>query len=451
MSEELPTGWIAARLGDVADDISYGYTASADVNANGPKFLRITDIQNGQVNWQEVPRCPMPDNPRFLLSDQDIVIARTGATTGKSFLIEGLNEPAVFASYLIKVRAGGGVFPKYLSRFMESPSYWGQVQQVSKGTAQPGANASILSDLDLPIAPALEQHRIVAKIDSLFARSSRARDELAHIPKLIERYRQAVLEAAFKGDLTADWRENQGLGSWQTVTVEDVAITIFDGPFGSHLKSDDYSGSGIRVVRLENIGRMSFAMDRETYITTEKYEKLLRHTLIEKDVLFSSFVAEQIRVCLFPGGMTVPAINKADCFCVRLDGDKCIPEFLMYRLAEQSAYEYMRDQVHGATRPRVNLGHLKRFAFSLPSLSEQAEIVSKIAVAFASAERIEAEKLRAEVLSYRLDQSILDQAFTGKLVPQDPTDEPASNLLERIQAARAAAPKAKRGRRAKGG
>src|SRR5580704_13451471 len=103
---ELPEGWAEANVNDLADDITYGFTAKACWDSSGPKFLRITDIQNGRVDWDSVPRCEISPEEMlgYSLRGGDLVFARTGATTGKSFLIKSCPEPAVFASYLIRVR-----------------------------------------------------------------------------------------------------------------------------------------------------------------------------------------------------------------------------------------------------------------------------------------------------------------------------------------------------------
>lgn len=226
---------------------------------------------------------------------------------------------------------------------------------------------------------------------------------------------------------------------------------IFDGPFGSHLKSSDYVAEGARVVRLENIGHLRFNDDKRTYVSLEKYESLKKHTLQADDVLFSAFVDEEVRVCLFPHGANEPAINKADCFCIRVDSTVCDPDWLSYRLACRSTYEQLRQAVHGATRPRINLTTLKSLTLDVPEIEEQREIVSRTRNAFAWIDRLAAEATSARKLIDKLDQAVLAKAFRGELVPQDPDDEPASVLLERIRAERETVPTAKprRGRAAR--
>lgn len=299
----------------------------------------------------------------------------------------------------------------------------------------------------LSLPPLPEQKRIVLKVDGLTTRTARARKDLDRIPTLIARYKRRLLDLAASGNLTKDWQRSDQRTGWNEVSIEEIAEATFDGPFGSNLKSADYVAKGIRVVRLENIGSLSFIREKETYISKKKYEGLKRHTLQADDVLFSSFIAEEIRVCRFPENLPTAAINKADCFCVRPNSDQCLPAFLTFRLAAPQTYEVLKEAVHGATRPRISLKQLKAFAFELPSLDEQQEIVRRVESAFGWLDRLAADHAAAERLLPKLDAAILERAFRGELVPQDPNDEPASVLLDRIKAERAATPKKKRGRK----
>ena len=106
-------------LGDLAELIDYGMTASAVESPVGPKFLRITNIQNNSVDWDSVPwcECDTKEAAKSKLTDGDIVFARTGATTGKSFLIDGCPDESVFASYLIRVRVNDRLSPRFLAHF----------------------------------------------------------------------------------------------------------------------------------------------------------------------------------------------------------------------------------------------------------------------------------------------------------------------------------------------
>jgi type I restriction enzyme S subunit len=373
-------------------------------------------------------RCPVEKD--------DVLYIKDGVTTGIA-VNNHLDEPFSMLSSVALLKPVREIIdPAYLKHWLNSPETFAAMVGQMSGSAIRRLTLTTINGQTLPLPPLPEQRRIVAKLDSLRARSARAREELDRIPKLIERYKQAILAKAFSGELTADWRATHGSDEWEEATVEAVSETIFDGPFGSHLKSDDYVDAGVRVVRLENIGHLEFKADKQTFVSEEKYNQLLRHTLKPDDVIFSSFVDEEIRVCLFPTGLDAPAINKADCFAIRVDGGRCSAKWLTYRLACRSTYETLKGAVHGATRPRINLGTLKALELELPEMAEQDEIIRRIEHAFAWLDKIAAEHASAARLLPRLDQAILAKAFRGELVPQDPTDEPASALVERIKAER---------------
>ncbi len=163
--------WVWTRLGDIALQIQYGYTASADAALTDIRMLRITDIQNNRVNWPSVPGCIIENEEaeRYLLSPNDILIARTGGTIGKSFLVPDAPVKSVFASYLIRVKPPRSVVARYIKIFLESPLYWSQLRAMSAGTGQPNVNGQALGRLELPLPPLAEQKRIVAKVDELMA------------------------------------------------------------------------------------------------------------------------------------------------------------------------------------------------------------------------------------------------------------------------------------------
>ena len=165
----IPEKWKWCHMKWITQKIHYGFTASAAKNGNA-KLLRITDIQDGRVNWETVPFCDVPEKKLTTckLEENDVVIARTGGTIGKSFLLTGVNDVAVFASYLIRLIPSTVVVdPKYLMVFLNSPEYWKQLKAMSQGTGQPNVNAKSLSTLQIPLPPLEEQARIVAKIEEL--------------------------------------------------------------------------------------------------------------------------------------------------------------------------------------------------------------------------------------------------------------------------------------------
>ena len=137
----------------------------------GPHLLRITDIQDGSVNWETGPYCDCPKPEKYFLQKDDILFARTGPT-GKSFLVEDC-PAAVFASYLIRLRVQKLVTPQYLYAFFQSPGYWEQISANTIGSAQPNCNATKLASVKVPIPSLEEQHHIVTDLDNFQKKISR--------------------------------------------------------------------------------------------------------------------------------------------------------------------------------------------------------------------------------------------------------------------------------------
>ena len=201
VSYDLPPGWEWVRLEEVSTKIHYGYTASADHSAQSVRLLRITDIQDNKVDWETVPGCNArkEDVGQYLLAYNDILIARTGGTVGKSYLVQEINLDAVFASYLIRVVPSGRINVMFVKCFAEGPLYWKQLYAACSGTGQPNVNGTSLSQLLLALPPLPEQHRIVARIDQLMARC----DALEKLRKQREEKRLAVHAAAIRQLLDA--------------------------------------------------------------------------------------------------------------------------------------------------------------------------------------------------------------------------------------------------------
>ena len=166
-----PLEWAWVRLSEISRKIHYGFTASAIQQIDHVRLLRITDIQHNRVEWHSVPGCEIDKEaiPNFKLETGDILIARTGGTIGKSFLVAELPVAAVFASYLIRVQGSHEIYARYLKLFLESPIYWTQLREGARGAGQPNVNGQTLGTMLVSLPPLAEQHRIVGKVDELMA------------------------------------------------------------------------------------------------------------------------------------------------------------------------------------------------------------------------------------------------------------------------------------------
>lgn len=194
----IPKTWEWCRLLAVSNEIHYGFTASADPSSNDTRLLRITDIQDDQVEWKSVPgcRCSEKEREKYLLRVGDILIARTGGTVGKSYLVDSMPVQSVFASYLVRVVPSSIELATFVKLYLGSPCYWSQISDAARG-AQPNVSGSKLKRLLIPLPPLAEQAAIVARVDSLLGSSRLLAGEIAHTRTHAADLLQAVLKEAF--------------------------------------------------------------------------------------------------------------------------------------------------------------------------------------------------------------------------------------------------------------
>jgi type I restriction enzyme S subunit len=299
----------------------------------------------------------------------------------------------------------------YLLRILESIDF----MPLAHSTTVPALRKSDLMRIPV-LVPTLEQQ---AKVVNLLANSDRlsqlAAGHTDRAQRLLQRFQNAIIEDACSGVLTEEWREERQLpvpdipsaprptkllqpldhyelptipDSWRWSQVVDLVVPggIFDGPFGSNLKTADYTTAGARVIRLENIGRLTFIDDKRTFVTRDKYQRLQRHAVHPTDVVCASFVEGHIRVCVLPESLEEESLAKADCFTLRplttIDS-----RYLALQLASARSYEFLASDVHGATRPRINLRQLKSLPIPVCPVEEQrliADMVDKRLQASAS-------------------------------------------------------------------
>ena len=170
-------------------------------------MVRISDIHDNVVQWSSVPFCKITpsDIDTYRLKENDILFARTGGTVGKSFLVQSVPEPAIYAGYLIRTRYSEELCPQYLKSFMESQLYWDQLKSGTIATAQPNCNGKTLGRMLLPIPPKAEQRRLVQKLESLsplFLRYAKAQLELDNLNEGInETLKKSILQEAIQGKL----------------------------------------------------------------------------------------------------------------------------------------------------------------------------------------------------------------------------------------------------------
>lgn len=260
--------WKTVDLAEVSDDISYGYTASAAEDAVGPKFLRITDIVDGTVNWATVPYCLIneKDMAKYRLVEGDIVIARTGATTGANYTIRSSDpKDVVFASYLIRYRIDRTkALPRYVGYCLRSSLWNSFVEGVSGGSAQPGANAKVLGSFafDLPDLP--EQRAIASVLSSLDAKI----DLLHRQNKTLEAMAEALFRQWFVEEAEEGWEEKP-LGSFGRIVCGKTPSK----------KVAEYHNGSIPFIRIPDMHGQVYLMRATDSITEKGKASQLNKTL----------------------------------------------------------------------------------------------------------------------------------------------------------------------------
>lgn len=387
-------------LGEIAD-IAYGYTAKASFDIDGPRFLRITDIQNDAVDWESVPSCKLSkaEFEKHRLQDGDIVFARTGATTGKSYLVSNPPE-SVAASYLIRMRLSDErALPSFVAKFFQTADYWRTVADGISGSAQGGFNASKLAALTVTLPPLPEQRRIVAILDESFAAIATA---VAHAEKNLKNARELFdshLNAVFaqKGD------------GWVDATIRD------------HIKFIDYRGktpkkieSGMRLITAKNVRMGYLQRSPEEFVDPNSYDSWMTRGVPKKgDVLFTTEA---------PLGYVAQLdTDEKVVFAQRVIIMQPTPRvldatFLKFMLRSDVLQKRIHEKATGATATGIKASLLKQIQIAFPKLvSAQVLLAEKLDALEGETQRLETLYRRKLAALAELRQALLAKAFAGQL------------------------------------
>jgi type I restriction enzyme S subunit len=441
-------GWMRCTLGDIAVLSSgFGFPEQFQGKTAGKyPFAKVRDIsasvaQDGGLltranHWVdetdliEIRAKPVPKG--------SIVFAKIGEAIRLNRRAQ-VDQPTVIDNNCMALTPSAALpDPRYLLLFMQTID----LSPFAVATTVPSVRRGDVEAIPFDLPPANEQRRIVAKLDRLSARSRTARDHLARTAKLAARAKQAILAAAFRGELTAEWREANGGGEAPQVALASVCLSLTDGDHQAPPKSE----SGVPFITISAINDGRLRLERATRYVPASYREALKPSRRAErgDILFS-----------VTGSIAIPALVDTDepfvfqrhIAILKPDASRVVTEFLLFMLGADQIKQQAYGVATGTAQLTIPLGGLRAFRIPLPSFPEQCEIVHRIESAFAGIDRLTAEAARAAHLLDRLDDRLLAKAFRGELVPQDPADEPAEALLGRIRAARAGAPRPRRGRR----
>lgn len=369
VKNKLPQGWRWEKLSALRESIEYGYTASANKNPVGPKLLRITDIESGEINWDSVPycECSEADKKKYRLNDGDIVFARTGST-GNSCLIKSPPE-AVFASFLIRIKLNQKLAsPEYVLKFFKSPLYWRVMNKQMRGGIQKGFNASMLAEMQVPIPEhTKEQENIAGKLDIKVSQSEKMRQAALKQKEAISAMQGAILREAFpykEGDkLPQGWK-------WEPIKdyIEDI-ITF---------NKERWEQNRFRYIDISSIDNIKKEIISTSEIDTKDAPSRAKSILKQNDVIISTvrpnlnavaIVSEEYSGCIGSSG-----------FCVlRAIENHLLPKFLYYYLTSPHFIKKVSDMVQGAMYPAINNSDVVESLIPLPpKIDIQVSLVNNL-------------------------------------------------------------------------
>ncbi|MEZ2329996.1 restriction endonuclease subunit S [Mesorhizobium sp. RCC_202] len=481
----LPKGWAQATVGQMADFITSGSRGWAKYYSDtGDAFIRIQNIKRGglELDLKDIQHVKPPygsEGERTKLSSQDILVTIT-ADLGRIALFSE-DVKAYVNQHIALVRLNDPSLAPYIARYLSCENGQSQLGLRDRGITRSGLGLDDIGSVEVPLPPAEEQRRIVAKLDALVAHIARAKTELDRVPALADRQRLAILRAGMSGSLTSELSlsgetvnellvrvpappQSRGGREATEKVISGVAGLAVNDPGTSlppgwrwlpllrlarqetgHTPSrsrSDYWDGGVPWIGIRDAGAHHGHRISETQQTIS--EAGLANSsarLLPAGTVCLSRTASVGYVTIMDRSMTT-----SQDFATWTCSEALLPEYLMYALMAEG--EEIKNFGMGSTHTTIYFPEVRAFHIALPPIVEQKEIVRKIELALSATDRLEAEATHVRALLDRLESAIFAKAFRGELVPQDPNDEPASPLLERIRAQRAAAPKPKRGRRA---
>ena len=414
---DIPENWKWVRWGNLSKFIQYGLNEPAKSSGEF-KYVRISDIQDGKVNWENTPYCDISsaEAKSYLLKSNDILFARTGGTVGKSFLVENVPCDAVFAGYLIRTQCSDNVCPKYCKLFMESNLYWNQLRSGTVATAQPNCNGTTLSKMMIPLPPLAEQKRIVAKVESYLSVIEKAEDLLKRKVDLDGQIKEKILQMAIQGKLveqrpeegTAEdlyqqiQEEKQNLikegklkkekplaqiadeeipfdipDSWRWVRVADL-IQVLNGDRGKNYPSKDkLKEIGIPFVSASNLDGKTVVTDSNLKCLSEEQYYLLRAGKLQKDDILVCIRGSLGKCATYPFDKGAIASSLIICRPY-IQKRSEITDYVMNYLNSNLFYSEISKYDNGTAQPNLAAKDFCKFLLPLPPLAEQKRIVAKV-------------------------------------------------------------------------
>lgn len=415
MENSLPEGWAEPLLGEVVKITSGNSSLTKKSYKEDGNYIAFSGSgPDGRIDF-------------FEHEGNAIILSAVGARCGKCFKARG-QWTTIANTSVIRPFIDDEGHLDYLFYLLNNENFWPR-----GGTGQPFVQTGkAQKETTIPLPPLAEQHRIVAKLDAIMQRMERNKVRLEKIPALLKRFRQSVLSAAVSGKLTEEWSEKNGVSEeWEEVPFDDCLFELKNG-LG---KKPNTIPPGIPILRISAVrGGYVDLEDVRFYNTPDS--NIEAYYLQNDDLLFTRYNGsiDLLAVCARVKNLKSTLVYPDKIMRARVNPEKLLPSFAeLYYQSDAGRTETLQYAKSSAGQNGISGSDLKQTKVLLPSISEQHEIVRRVEQLFAFADKIEARYNRAKAMLDKLPQSILAKAFRGELVPQDPNDEPAEKLLERVR------------------
>lgn len=421
MRKGLPENWLQVPLGNLAHYINGRAFKPNEWESNGLPIIRI---QNLTKSSEVVNYSTKIHESKYKVDNGDVLMAWS-ATLDVFIWNEG---PAWLNQHIFNVKEFPSVVDKKFLFFALKRAI-SEFYSETHGTGMVHVTKPIFEAHMIPLPPLNEQKRIVAKLDAIMPRIDSVKERLEKIPAILKRFRQSVLTAAVTGKLTEKWREEHpDVAEWENAKLKKICNSISDGDHQAPPKGVE----GVPFLVISNITDNKIDFESVSRFVSRAYFDKLKPIRIPKmnDILYtvtgsignSVIVRDNIDFC-FQRHISIikPNIKLVDV------------EYLNYYLNTDFAMEQGRACATGTAQLTIPLSGLREYEIPLPPLDEQKEIVRQVDKLFALADKVEDHYQKAKARVDALAQSVLAKAFRGELAPQDPDDEPAEKLLQRIR------------------
>ena len=401
---EIPVDWDIVKVQDVCEKPEYGYSVSTTEKPIGPKFLRISDIQDGKVNWEKVPFCHCPNSikEKYILKPGDILFARTGATTEKSYIIKKCPE-AISASYLIRVVTKGMINSNFLYLAFNSFIYWRQIKEQIGGSAQGGVNASSLSSIKIPLPPLREQKKIEEILTSMDETIEKKQEIIEKTKMLKKGLMQELLTCGIGHKKFKKTEIGEIPVDWDIVKVQDVC----EKPEYGYSVSTTEKPIGPKFLRISDIqdGKVNWEKVPFCHCPNSIKEKYI---LKPGDILFARTGATTEKSYIIK---KCPEAISAS-YLIRVVTKGMINSNFLYLAFNSFIYwRQIKEQIGGSAQGGVNASSLSSIKIPLPPLREQKKIEEILTSVDEEIENEMAHKERLEGIKKGLMQVLL----TGKI------------------------------------